>query len=970
MKFEQKQKTNAKFKLISTSIEPKKKIFSVTFSDMFTQLLFTESLIDTIKNNISECLGSDFKHYKIMLFAKGENLENLVPNFYRNHIDRDYARLSKINRSATPFVRNLDKPYRIREGLLNRNIAVWSSHGLHYEQNFNRWEWQRARLLQTVEDKFTAQIMYNFLLPMLENAGANVFLPRERDNNPNEIVVDNDTSWNNSIYRESGEKEYFTAKKTIGFAAKKKNYTDSENPFVDGTCRVLVSDNEPSASVEWIPNIHQSGYYWVSVSYQFHEKGSEDAKYQVFHTGGKTIFTVNQKQGAGTWIYLGKFYFEKGTNSAIGKVVLTNESRHKNHFITADAVRFGGGMGNIARKPADQATIDAIPDEKMRKNAKLLSNYPVPNCITSHTARFWEGARYWLQWAGIPFSIYSHTSGINDYTDDYASRGKWVNYLNYGSANAPDSVGLKIPIDLSFALHSDAGLCNNGIIGTLGIVTTKNGDKINFLNNQSRKASLDMANLIQSAVVEDIRRIYNPNWTSRGIMDKSYAESRFPEVPSMILEFLSHQNLNDMKLGHDPSAQFTIARSIYKGILKFITSQNNTDFTVQPLPINSFSAILDRDRVKLSWSQTIDTLEECAEAHGYVLYTRINGRGFNNGIYTEDTFLILPVIEDSIVSYKVTAVNAGGESFPSEILSVCKKSNSKGNILIVNGFTKVSAPESLDTDSIKGFVDWLDFGVPYLQDFSYTGKQFDFNIQNVWTNNDSPGFGASYGNFDTVTVAGNSFDYPYIHGVSIAAAGYSFCSTSVLAIENDYIQLSDFQIIDVILGKQKSYNLGNKIEFKTFSSLFQQKVTDFLKKGKTIFISGAYVGSDLWRNGSESDQNFAKNILKYSFRTAHASTNGAIEGVYSPIVNFRGDFDFAVTPNSTQYHVESPDGIEPDNKNACTVIRYGENKLSAAVAYKGSYSTFVCGFPFEAITNKTQRDGFMKQVLEFFRNEK
>ena len=47
--------------------------------------------------------------------------------------------------------------------------------------------------------------------------------------------------------------------------------------------------------------------------------------------------------GGGTWVYLGTFAFDKGCN-IFNRVILTNHSKHRG-VVTADAVRFGGGMG-------------------------------------------------------------------------------------------------------------------------------------------------------------------------------------------------------------------------------------------------------------------------------------------------------------------------------------------------------------------------------------------------------------------------------------------------------------------------------------------------------------------------------------------------------------------------------------------------------------------------------------------------
>ena len=59
-----------------------------------------------------------------------------------------------------------------------RNIALWQSHGWYFEQKLDRWEWQRARIFQTVEDLYPQSYVLPFLIPMLENAGAYVMTPR------------------------------------------------------------------------------------------------------------------------------------------------------------------------------------------------------------------------------------------------------------------------------------------------------------------------------------------------------------------------------------------------------------------------------------------------------------------------------------------------------------------------------------------------------------------------------------------------------------------------------------------------------------------------------------------------------------------------------------------------------------------------------------------------------------------------
>ncbi|MCB0298277.1 MAG: hypothetical protein KDG51_24165, partial [Calditrichaeota bacterium] len=78
-------------------------------------------------------------------------------------------------------------------GLAGKNIVVAHSHGWHYDNVEQRWEWMRPRLFQTVEDLLPMSFTIPYLIPMLENAGAYVFVPRERDIQVHEVVVDNDS---------------------------------------------------------------------------------------------------------------------------------------------------------------------------------------------------------------------------------------------------------------------------------------------------------------------------------------------------------------------------------------------------------------------------------------------------------------------------------------------------------------------------------------------------------------------------------------------------------------------------------------------------------------------------------------------------------------------------------------------------------------------------------------------------------
>ena len=76
---------------------------------------------------------------------------------------------------------------------------------------------------------------------------------------------------------------------------------------------------------------------------------------------------------------------------------------------------------------------------------------------TSGLPRYLEGARYFAQWAGMPYPVYGGYEGKNDMNDDINVRSRTVNYLAGKSLFNPTEEGLGIPFEMSMALHSDAG---------------------------------------------------------------------------------------------------------------------------------------------------------------------------------------------------------------------------------------------------------------------------------------------------------------------------------------------------------------------------------------------------------------------------------------------------------------------------------------------------------------------------------
>lgn len=918
-------------KLKSVDIDYERKTIAIHVSKSFAYQPFRPETVEAVYNQVKELLPGPVHYYRLTIFADGKPIEELIPNIYRNK-KKDKERMSlKTDYKDKAWVKNISRPNEISRGLQDRHIAIWQSHGNYFKNDKNEWGWQRPRLFCTTEDLFTQSFVLPYVIPMLENAGAIVYTPRERDTQKNEIIVDNDTP-NASLYLEVGSKKAHWATAPIkGFAQKKAIYRDGENPFTDGTCRFIPTErkkkNKDQAFAEWVPTLPAKGEYAVYVSYRTLPNSVSDAKYLVFHNGGVTEFKVNQKIGGGTWVYLGTFEFDKGNND-YGMVVLSNESS-EHGVVCADAVRFGGGMGNIERGGK-----------------------------TSGLPRYLEGARYSAQWAGMPYEVYAGRKGENDYADDINTRSNTINYLSGGSVYNPQQPGLGIPLEMTMALHSDAGCSKTDeLIGSLGIYTTDfNNGKLN--TGIDRYASRDLADILLTQIQKDIYSSYNLSWTRRSMWNRNYSETRLPATPSTIIELLSHQNFADMQLGHDPNFKFTVGRAIYKGILQFVAGQHDKEYVVQPLPVSNFAIRFGKKKntLELSWKGENDPQEPTAQPREYIVYTRIGYGGFDNGTLVSKTSHTVKIEPGLVYSFKVTAVNRGGESFPSEILSAYKAKRERERVLIINGFDRVSGPAVINTFDKAGFDLEQDPGVPYLSNISFSGAQIGFDRAQAGKEGEGS-LGYSGSELEGMKIAGNTFDYPFIHGKAIQAAGkYSFVSCSDEAVENGTVTLEDYPVVDYILGMEKEDPV-HKVYYKTFSSAMQRIITSYCQSGGNLFVSGAYVGSDM--SGTQGNREFTEKILKYGYQSSMTDkSSNRINGLGRTITIPRA-------PNETSYAVPAPDCIVPVD-TAFPVFTYVPGNQSAGIAYKGNYRTFVLGFPFESIQSEADRATIMAGILGFF----
>lgn len=987
------------------SVNPdlRSKTAKVSLNENFTYLPVTQELIADLRKSVSEALPDSLKDYNVNLSVGNRNL-----SYYITKIDK----LPEAHRKNIPFVVATEPYIDAKKGMQGDILALWHSHGRYYKPGSAAWMWQRGFLFETIEDTYTMSYMLPFIVPMVENAGGYVLLPRERDINRYEVIVDNDTNDEGEIYSQPYYKEMNGVKKWTtgeeeGFIYDLPDFRDTENPFTNGTYRqtTTIRSGKPSAAA-WYADIPEDGEYAVYVSYKTLPNSTEDARYTVNYSGGSKEFKVNQTMGGGTWIYLGTFPLEAGYSDTEPVVTLSNQSdKSSDKVVTADAVKIGGGMGNIARSPCrsdvyyDPSTPDTsaalaqaekeaqkaiedeeeddedstddegddvdTPAEEKATPTEPVKKGPAPSFRTSGMARYLEGARYWLQWAGMPERIYSPYHGADDYKDDYTSRGHWVNYLAGGSRVLPDREGLNIPIDMVLALHSDAGKrSDDSFVGTLGIYYTNNGDS--YEDGTARINSRMLTDIVMRQLTNDIRQTFEPRWTRRSMWDKSYVEARVPEVPTTLIELMSHQNFADMQYGLDPAFRFMVGRAIYKAMGRFIAERKGRDFIVQPLPVKDFA--IQREKTghyRLSWQPTEDKLEPTAMPTRYIIEERSGDElGFHKAGETTSTHFDIKTKDHEIHSFRVIAANEGGVSFASETLAFREGETNVAPVMIVNGFTRVSGPSHFSSEGRAGFDSEEDFGVPYLRDISFSGHQTEYR------RGAGESFGRSGSNYVDKIIAGNSFDYPYEHGLALSKGGRGFVSASAEAVENGSVKLTDYKIIDLILGKQKLTTTGNGksgLRFSTFPRELRDALTRFTDKGGDLLISGQYVVSDIYDYRQENDaREFASGVLGLAApvdslgRTRSGRVRVSGSGLTSR------DYNYSSTLNDKRYIVERPDNLSPSGElESETIMTFSDTGLPAAiVSRRGKSNVVVISVPLEAITDEGERQSLLLEIIE------
>jgi hypothetical protein len=315
--------------------------------------------------------------------------------------------------------------------------------------------------------------------------------------------------------------------------------------------------------------------------------------------------------------------------------------------------------------------------------------------------------------------------------------------------------------------------------------------------------------------------------------------------------------------------------------------------------------------VQVSWQPSPSDALDLGGDHatGYRVYTSENGIGWSDGAPVAGTTTTLANLPDGqVVCVRVTAVNGGGESFPTETLAA--RVGESAGILVVNGFDRLNNSMLIDEyDPVEGY-----------------NKRMLLDQM-------------------------NRYDYVIQHAEAIPSP---FDSASNEAVQAGAVSLGDYAIVDWILGEE-SY------QDETLNGTEQGRIRDFLDSDGALLISGSEIGWDLDNLGSSADRDFYNRCLRASYVSDDAATYEVVPAagsIFAGLSAFRFD-----APG--MYDADYPDQLGTSDGSMAALQYQGGYGGTAAVQFaNGCERVVTFGFPFETIRPE-HRHTVMERVIDF-----
>ncbi|MFB0536538.1 MAG: fibronectin type III domain-containing protein [Anaerolineae bacterium] len=558
--------------------------------------------------------------------------------------------------------------------LAGKAVYVSAGHGWYWNAATEEWLTQRPVWENLVEDFNNAEVVNQYLLPYLYNAGAEVWTVRERDLITDELTV----SVLSPSYVEVGT--WVTATESV----------TSTFPWHDYV-RYASVDATATATATWPFTPAQTANYAVYVWYSSGadlDPPAPDAHYIVAHAGGASERRVDQTAHGFTWRYLGTYPFYAGQPASVS---LVNDSTTPGRVVSAGAVRVGGGMGS--------------------ELGGFFTLSPSP----SGRPRWEEASRYWAKFQGAPPSVYAPVSplwgGDWDRYDDVTARPR---YAEWEKPTGEDAVFVSWHTNGSVN-HNMRGTESYIYDGTAGGIWTPGSDLLQYL--------------IHSTLVEDIRTGWDPDWVDQGMLADNFGEVRLlSTMPGVLMEIAFHDDPDDTRALLDPRFAQLSARAIYRGIVRYFAYRDVVDPVFLPEPPKG---LVVRNSgpgaVTLTWLPPATTYGDAATS--YRVYTSPDGFAWDNGVtVTSTTLSLTSLTPEQLVFVRVAGVNAGGESLPSPTLGARVGTDGQAHILLVEAYGRNDGSNDVWQDDGISIADTAETG-PSLRMYAHRANRQDYVIQ-------------------------------------------------------------------------------------------------------------------------------------------------------------------------------------------------------------------------------------------------
>jgi len=526
--------------------------------------------------------------------------------------------------------------------LSGKAVYLAQSHGWIYSEALGRFATQRGNIHETVEDLHNPEGMNQYLTAYLENAGARVFTVRERDQQTLTAIADNDGSG----YAEVGS-GFETFGDGLGEAA---SYDHGANPFDSGTTRRFPADG--GAVATWTPAVPADGYYAVYISWDSDSANATDAHYRITHPGGVIDRYYDQTVHGSTWQYTDQLWLPAGTGGLT--VELVGDSATPGRWLSADAVRIGGGMGIIARQGG-----------------------------TTGRPRWEGGGIQGGQYLGAPPSVYDpYNDGDGS---DPSSRSRWAAWEH---PNGEDAVYL--------AWHSNGltGLPDSPARGTSSYYAGGGTDApdASECSSPAITGSYTLTDEVHDGMIGQITGRWDAGWQDRGINTSCFAEvnpNYNSEMPAALVELGFHDNIDDAWHIKQPAFRRDVSRGMAQGIIRYFAGQDGVAPVYPPEPPISVSAVHEPGGgIRLSWQPGPSGGVDGDAPSGYLVYTSPNGRSWDTGFaVTGTTTVVNPPFLNQY--FRVVGTNTGGQSFPSEIVGARHSPDGFAPVLVIGAFDRL-----------------------------------------------------------------------------------------------------------------------------------------------------------------------------------------------------------------------------------------------------------------------------------------